>query len=81
LLPEPKLAKTEGDLPANANPAGLARYIRTVIYGMAVQAAGGATRKELSKVVDMALLAWPTSEKAYGRDSGNRPARHPRRIP
>jgi AcrR family transcriptional regulator len=68
-----KLAKVDGDLPAESSPAGLARYIRTVIYGMAVQAAGGATRKELSNVVDMALLAWPISQKAHGKGSVNRP--------
>jgi hypothetical protein len=36
-------AKSDGDLPPDSNPAGLARYVATVIYGMAVQAAGGAT--------------------------------------
>jgi len=50
----------EGDLPPDANPADLARYIATVSHGMAVQAAGGATRDELKKVVEMALRAWPT---------------------
>ena len=40
-------AKSEGDLPANVNPADLARYIATVLYGIAVQAAGGASRSEL----------------------------------
>ena len=35
-----KRAKSEGDLPANVNPADLARYIATVLYGMAVQAVG-----------------------------------------
>src|SRR5690606_23740244 len=34
-------AKSEGDLPADANPADLARYIVTVFQGMAVQAASG----------------------------------------
>ena len=43
-----KRAKTEGDLPTDADPAALARYLATVIEGMAVQAAGGASRKELA---------------------------------
>src|ERR1700733_5919723 len=35
-----KRAKADGDLPPDSDPAGLARYVSTVIYGMAVQAAG-----------------------------------------
>lgn len=53
-------AKAEGDLPADASPGDLARYISTVIQGMAVQAAGGASRKDLRRVVQMALHAWPS---------------------
>jgi AcrR family transcriptional regulator len=52
-------AKRDGDLPADADPAELAAYLRTVIYGMTVKAAGGATRVELERVVDLALRAWP----------------------
>ena len=53
-------ARAEGDLPADADPADLARYVMTVLRGMAVQAAGGASREELRRVVDLALRAWPT---------------------
>lgn len=52
-------AKSEGDLPAHANPADLARYVATVIFGMAVQASAGATYAELMRVVKIALQAWP----------------------
>jgi AcrR family transcriptional regulator len=52
-------AKSEGDLPANVNPADLARYIATVLYGMAVEAAGGASRSKLQRVVEMALRMLP----------------------
>lgn len=52
-------AKTEGDLPDGAEPADLARYIATVMQGMSVQAAGGASRADLRKVVDLALRTWP----------------------
>jgi AcrR family transcriptional regulator len=52
-------ARLDGDLPADADPAELAAYLRTVIYGMTVKAAGGATRVELERVVDLALRAWP----------------------
>jgi AcrR family transcriptional regulator len=52
-------ARKEGDLPPGADPADLARYIATVIQGMAVQAAGGAGRDELRRVADTAMRAWP----------------------
>jgi hypothetical protein len=54
-----KRAKAEGDLPGNANAADLARYLSALIYGMAVLAAGGATRKDLQGVADVALRQWP----------------------
>ena len=49
----------EGDLPADADPGDLARYVVTLLRGMAVEAAGGASRDELRRVVEMALRAWP----------------------
>lgn len=55
-----KRAKREGDLPADADPAALARFITTILQGMAVQAAGDAMRKELRAIADMALRAWPS---------------------
>jgi AcrR family transcriptional regulator len=54
-----KQAQAEGDLPADANPAELARYVATVLHGMSVQAASGATRAELLRVAHTALQAWP----------------------
>ncbi|WP_345575141.1 TetR/AcrR family transcriptional regulator [Nonomuraea rosea] len=52
-------AVDEGDLPAAADPALLARYLMTVANGIAVQAAGGAGRDELQRVADAALRNWP----------------------
>ena len=52
-------AAKEGDLPAGEDPADLARYLSALIYGMAVLAAGGATRKELQGVADVAFRHWP----------------------
>ena len=52
-------ARSEGDLPANADPADLARYVTTVVWGMSVQARTGATREGLRRVADRALRAWP----------------------
>jgi AcrR family transcriptional regulator len=57
-------ARMDGDLPPEANPASLARYIVTVIQGMSIQAAGGATRNELRRVIDIALQSWPSPRNA-----------------
>ena len=54
-----KRAKREGDLPSNVDAAALARFVATVMHGMAVQAAGGAAPKELRAIVNTALRAWP----------------------
>ncbi|KAA9135970.1 TetR/AcrR family transcriptional regulator [Microbacterium caowuchunii] len=52
-------AVEEGDLPSDIDPASLARYLTTVGFGIAVQAASGVGRAELQDVVDIALLSWP----------------------
>jgi AcrR family transcriptional regulator len=52
-------ARTEGDLAKKADPAALASYTCALIHGMAVQAAGGATRKDLKRVAEVALANWP----------------------
>lgn len=54
-----KRARAEGELPAGADPASLARYFTTVMEGMAVQAASGASRKQLEAVAQTVLRAWP----------------------
>ncbi|QDN95399.1 TetR/AcrR family transcriptional regulator [Streptomyces sp. S1A1-8] len=52
-------AVDEGDLPPDADPELLARYLTTVANGIAVQAAGGTARDDLQQVADMALRSWP----------------------
>jgi AcrR family transcriptional regulator len=52
-------AKSKGRLSADADPADLARYIATIIYGIAVQAASGASRNQLQNVVDITLQNLP----------------------
>jgi AcrR family transcriptional regulator len=54
-----KRAKAEGDLPPNSDPSDLARYVMTIIRGMAVDAATGASREDLRCVARTALQAWP----------------------
>jgi AcrR family transcriptional regulator len=52
-------AKAEGDLPATADATALARYIATMMQGIAVQAVGGTTREDLKKIAEMVLVTWP----------------------
>lgn len=52
-------AIAETELPASVNTARLARYLITVLWGLSVQAAGGATRAQLNEVVALALRCWP----------------------
>ncbi len=51
-------AKAEGDLPANADPAALARYISTITAGMGVMASSGADRDALRQVAAISLKAF-----------------------
>jgi AcrR family transcriptional regulator len=48
-------AKKSGDLSPDVDPAALSRYVATIIQGLGVQSASGATKAELTKVVDAAL--------------------------
>lgn len=52
-------AQAEGKLAPSADVADLARYFTIVGQGAAVQAASGATREELHRVVAVAMRAWP----------------------
>ena len=52
-------ARREGDLSKNADAAGLARYVMTVLQGMAVQGADGASPDQLRRIAQVALRAWP----------------------
>lgn len=52
-------AASEGDLPPDVDPAGLARYVWTVQLGIAVQAAGGASRAKLFEIVKVVMRSWP----------------------
>jgi len=60
-------ARSDGDLPVDSDPADLALYITTVVHGMSVQAASGASRDELYRVVAIAMQAWPKSASARVR--------------
>jgi hypothetical protein len=48
-------AQSEDELPEGIQPADFARYLSSVIAGLGVQAANGATRAELRRVAEIAL--------------------------
>lgn len=61
-------AKQSGDLCEKANPAALARYLTAMANGICVQAAAGASAKELREVASLALAGW----QGAAADCGNR---------
>ena len=48
-------AQRDGDLNAKINPADFARYLSSLMAGLGVQAANGATKNEMQRIVEMAL--------------------------
>lgn len=54
-------AKQDGDLPRDANPQALAKYLATLHQGMSVQATSGASKEDLLAITDLALSAWPNA--------------------
>lgn len=52
-------ARKQGDLPPDAEPGTLARFVLTSVEGIAVQAQTGSSRAELLKMVDYLLRCWP----------------------
>lgn len=48
---------SSGELGNHTNAADLARFITTIIYGMSVQAAGGASGPSLKRVAEIALIS------------------------
>ena len=52
-------AVVDGELASADDAERLAAFLMTVIWGMSVQAAGGASRAQLEEVARMALRCWP----------------------
>jgi AcrR family transcriptional regulator len=63
LIERLRRARAEGELPESASPDELGRYFDTVAQGLAVQGKAGATERDLQRIVDLALRAWP--ERAH----------------
>ncbi len=56
-------AKIDGDLPGDANPKSLAKYLATLHQGMSVQATSGTSKDELLEIAELALVNWPNKNK------------------
>ncbi|MDB5328107.1 MAG: putative transcriptional regulator, TetR family [Phycisphaerales bacterium] len=52
-------AVADGDTTAGQNPAAMAKYVATVMHGIAVELASGADIKTLQAAADIALRAMP----------------------
>ncbi len=50
-----------GLLPEQADSAALAAFYAAVIQGMSIQACDGASHEDLTRVVDLAMTAWPAA--------------------
>ncbi|HTX36551.1 MAG TPA: helix-turn-helix domain-containing protein [Bryobacteraceae bacterium] len=61
-------AQSEGELSPEIQPADLARYLSSVMAGLGIQAANGATRTELRRVAEIALRCIETG--LWGSASG-----------
>ena len=55
-----KRAVADGDLSVDSDADTLAHYVQTVNFGLTVQASTGATRRELLRIVELALKTLPT---------------------
>ncbi|HEY5337000.1 MAG TPA: TetR/AcrR family transcriptional regulator [Rhizomicrobium sp.] len=59
--------RRNGNIPASANPAVLASYLVAMANGMCVQAAAGASSRQLRDVAQLAVAAWPVADAAKAR--------------
>jgi AcrR family transcriptional regulator len=63
-------ARREGDLAPGIDPADLARYVASLLTGLGVQAANGATRAEMTRVVELALHFLTPAAIGSGQSKG-----------
>jgi AcrR family transcriptional regulator len=64
-------AKSDGDLPEDADAPGLADLITCVFQGMTVQAINGARREQLLRIARTALRAWPSQSSGSDGNIGS----------
>jgi AcrR family transcriptional regulator len=56
-------AISEGDLPKKTDARSLARYVATLLHGLAIQAVNGDSVEDLHLVAEIARRSFPISEK------------------
>ena len=61
-------AQSDGELPTEVQPADFGRYLSSIMAGLGVQAANGATRTELRRVAEISLRCIETA--LWGPTSG-----------
>ena len=54
-------ARAEGDLPASIDVEGLTDLLKALLQGISLQAAAGASRQELERLVETGLVLWPSA--------------------
>jgi AcrR family transcriptional regulator len=57
--------QAEGELPANADVHGLARFVQCVQNGMSILVRDGADRAELDVIAETAMLGWDKRVEAF----------------
>jgi AcrR family transcriptional regulator len=60
-------AVADGELASAADAERLAAFLMTVIWGMSVQAAGGASRADLGRAAEVAMACWPARKSRRRR--------------
>lgn len=55
-------AEEEGELPAGTDTSALASYFATIVQGFSQRARDGADTDELSRVAELARVAWPSGD-------------------
>lgn len=73
-------AKKAGELGSDVDPGALTSYLAVLLQGLCVQAASGATKAEMTKVVDTALRYMGYEDDGQRRDHKGAQARRPRRA-
>ena len=67
-------AVEDGELPSKRDAERLSAFLMTVIWGMSVQAAGGASRADLQRAAEMAMRCWPVAKTRRRRKAARRPS-------
>ena len=58
-----KQAQYEGELSGNVPVTNLAGYYAMVLHGLSLPARDGATREELTQIVNLAMAVWPGTQE------------------